>query len=367
MASAIKMCRNIMIKGLEALVIESYAHRPPLRRGRPYCRHDWPETFPVHLAGTSQGPLLASAAWCNTASAFPRAEEMRESAQTGCARLGMETPDGPRHRRQATVGGQTLAREGVFQSGLPKGRTLRGTIARRCAGAACASLSGKELTPRPSAVVCYHCSLLRTGAAHKPGDSRARAAHAAVGVVPSGEGAPAPQRTLHNACSCRPESASAIACCAERGRALRTDGHEQLAAAQPRKSTPLASASLAIALRRVDGPGAEHLRFARRDRIRRAAPRSPRRICHRVRMAAAPSISGLICGRLPRAAELRSISGWSWARRITSGNRGSSSSGSEACRPGHHLPRSGPALAITTKQVFLQQRRGQSPGLGVVL
>lgn len=68
-ASAIKMCRSIMIKGLEALVIESYS------TARHYGVEDHvlptlAETFPPST-GTNR-VATSSAASCSTASAAPK-------------------------------------------------------------------------------------------------------------------------------------------------------------------------------------------------------------------------------------------------------------------------------------------------------
>jgi 3-hydroxyisobutyrate dehydrogenase-like beta-hydroxyacid dehydrogenase len=76
-ASAIKMCRSVMIKGLEALVIESYA------TARAYGVEDHvlptlAETFPS-IDWQRQGAYFFSRV---VQHGQRRAEEMRESAQT---------------------------------------------------------------------------------------------------------------------------------------------------------------------------------------------------------------------------------------------------------------------------------------------
>ena len=76
-ASAIKMCRSVMIKGLEALVIESYA------AARAYGVEDHvlptlQETFPG-IDWTQQGAYFFSRV---VQHGQRRAEEMRESART---------------------------------------------------------------------------------------------------------------------------------------------------------------------------------------------------------------------------------------------------------------------------------------------
>ncbi|WP_298210858.1 NAD(P)-dependent oxidoreductase [Acidovorax sp.] len=111
-ASAIKMCRSIMIKGLEALVIESYA------TARHYGVEDHVlptlvETFPS-IDWQKQGSYFFSRV---VQHGQRRAEEMRESAHTvdeaGMAPL-MASAIAAKQQWVAD-----LAREGVFQ-GLPK-------------------------------------------------------------------------------------------------------------------------------------------------------------------------------------------------------------------------------------------------------
>lgn len=111
-ASAIKMCRSVMIKGLEALVIESYA------TARKYGVEDYviptlAETFP-------------SIDWQQTGAYFfsrvvqhgkRRAEEMRESANT-VSEAGF-TPYMAAAIAQKHDWVAGLARDGVFD-GLPK-------------------------------------------------------------------------------------------------------------------------------------------------------------------------------------------------------------------------------------------------------
>ena len=111
-ASAIKMCRSIMIKGLEALVIESYA------TARHYGVEDHvlptlAETFPS-IDWHEQGRYFFSRV---VQHGQRRAEEMRESAHT-VHEAGMEPLMASAiAAKQQWVA--DLAREGVFQ-GLPK-------------------------------------------------------------------------------------------------------------------------------------------------------------------------------------------------------------------------------------------------------
>ncbi len=112
-ASAIKMCRSVMIKGLEALVIESYA------TARHYGVEDHvlptlAETFPS-IDWNEQGRYFFSRV---VQHGQRRAEEMRESART-VQEAGM-----PPLMASAIADKQqwvaNLAREGIFQ-GLSKG------------------------------------------------------------------------------------------------------------------------------------------------------------------------------------------------------------------------------------------------------
>ena len=112
-ASAIKMCRSVMIKGLEALVIESYA------TARAYGVEDHvlptlAETFPS-IDWPRQGAYFFSRV---VQHGKRRAEEMREAANTvqeaGFAPL-MTASIADKQQWVAD-----LAREGVFQD-LPKG------------------------------------------------------------------------------------------------------------------------------------------------------------------------------------------------------------------------------------------------------
>ena len=112
-ASAIKMCRSVMIKGLEALVIESYA------AARAYGVEDHvlptlQETFPG-IDWTQQGAYFFSRV---VQHGQRRAEEMRESART-VQEAGFE-PIMTRAiaDKQQWVAGQ--ARAGVFKE-LPAG------------------------------------------------------------------------------------------------------------------------------------------------------------------------------------------------------------------------------------------------------
>ena len=111
-ASAIKMCRSIMIKGLEALVIESYA------TARHYGVEDHvlptlAETFPS-IDWNEQGRYFFSRV---VQHGQRRAEEMRESAHT-VHEAGMEPLMASAiAAKQQWVA--DLAREGVFH-GLPK-------------------------------------------------------------------------------------------------------------------------------------------------------------------------------------------------------------------------------------------------------
>lgn len=111
-ASAIKMCRSIMIKGLEALVIESYA------TARHYGVQDHvlptlAETFPS-IDWQKQGSYFFSRV---VQHGQRRAEEMRESART-VQEAGMDPLMASAiAAKQQWVA--DMAREGVF-AGLPK-------------------------------------------------------------------------------------------------------------------------------------------------------------------------------------------------------------------------------------------------------
>lgn len=112
-ASAIKMCRSVMIKGLEALVIESYA------TARAYGVEDHvlptlQETFPS-IDWAQQGAYFFSRV---VQHGQRRAEEMREAAHTvGEAGLPPLMAAAIAARQQSVA---DLAREGVF-AGLPSG------------------------------------------------------------------------------------------------------------------------------------------------------------------------------------------------------------------------------------------------------
>jgi 3-hydroxyisobutyrate dehydrogenase-like beta-hydroxyacid dehydrogenase len=115
-ASAVKMCRSIMIKGLEALVIESYS------TARHYGVEDYVlptlvETFP-QIDWAAQGAYLFSRV---VKHGKRRAEEMRESART------VEEAGFAPFMASAIAEKQdwvaNLAREGVFEACL---RTRRG-------------------------------------------------------------------------------------------------------------------------------------------------------------------------------------------------------------------------------------------------
>ena len=97
----------------------------------------------------------------------------------------------------------------------------------------------------------------------------------------------------------------------QRGRALRADGHEQLACAGACCRWLLHPS---IAARAVDGvPNTSDLPDVVTAFMGSTAQPAPS--ATRSRMAATPSISRLICGRLPRAASpIRPYRGWSWAR-----------------------------------------------------
>ena len=112
-ASAIKMCRSVMIKGLEALVIESYT------TARRYGVEDHvlptlQETFPS-IDWSGQGAYFFSRV---VQHGQRRAEEMREAANT-VREAGLEP-----HMASAIADRQQWvadqARDGVFRS-LPKG------------------------------------------------------------------------------------------------------------------------------------------------------------------------------------------------------------------------------------------------------
>jgi 3-hydroxyisobutyrate dehydrogenase-like beta-hydroxyacid dehydrogenase len=111
-ASAIKMCRSIMIKGLESLVIESYA------TARQYGVEDHvlptlAETFPS-IDWSTQGAYFFSRV---VQHGKRRAEEMRESANT-VREAGFE-PLMATAIAEKQQGVADLAAAGVFQ-GLPK-------------------------------------------------------------------------------------------------------------------------------------------------------------------------------------------------------------------------------------------------------
>ncbi len=111
-ASAVKMCRSIIIKGLEALVIESYG------TARHYGVEDYVlptlvETFP-QIDWAAQGAYFFSRV---VQHGKRRAEEMREAART------VKEAGFPPLMASATAEKQdwvaTLARQGVFD-GVPK-------------------------------------------------------------------------------------------------------------------------------------------------------------------------------------------------------------------------------------------------------
>lgn len=111
-ASAIKMCRSVMIKGLEALVMESYA------TARQYGVEDHvlptlAETFPS-IDWQKQGSYFFSRV---VQHGQRRAEEMRESARTvGEAGMAPLMASAIADKQQWVA---DLAREGIFQ-GLPQ-------------------------------------------------------------------------------------------------------------------------------------------------------------------------------------------------------------------------------------------------------
>ena len=111
-ASAIKMCRSVMIKGLEALVMESYA------TARHYGVEDHvlptlAETFPS-IDWQKQGSYFFSRV---VQHGQRRAEEMRESARTvGEAGMAPLMASAIADKQQWVA---DLAREGIFQ-GLPQ-------------------------------------------------------------------------------------------------------------------------------------------------------------------------------------------------------------------------------------------------------
>ena len=111
-ASAIKMCRSVMIKGLEALVMESYA------TARHYGVEDHvlptlAETFPS-IDWQKQGTYFFSRV---VQHGQRRAEEMRESARTvGEAGMAPLMASAIADKQQWVA---DLAREGIFQ-GLPQ-------------------------------------------------------------------------------------------------------------------------------------------------------------------------------------------------------------------------------------------------------
>lgn len=112
-ASAIKMCRSVMIKGLEALVIESYA------TARAYGVEDHvlptlQETFPS-IDWSQQGAYFFSRV---VQHGQRRAEEMREAANTVREAGFAPTMTAGIADKQQWVA--DLARDGVFRD-LPKG------------------------------------------------------------------------------------------------------------------------------------------------------------------------------------------------------------------------------------------------------
>jgi 3-hydroxyisobutyrate dehydrogenase-like beta-hydroxyacid dehydrogenase len=111
-ASAIKMCRSIMIKGLEALVIESYS------TARHYGVEDHvlptlAETFP-QIDWAAQGAYFFSRV---VQHGKRRAEEMRESARTVSEAKFPPMMAGAIAEKQDWVA--ELARQGIF-NGIPK-------------------------------------------------------------------------------------------------------------------------------------------------------------------------------------------------------------------------------------------------------
>jgi hypothetical protein len=126
-ASAIKMCRSVMIKGLEALVIESYS------TARAYGVEDHvlptlQETFPG-IDWSAQGAYFFSRV---AQHGQRRAEEMRESART-VREAGFRALHGRRHRREAAVGGRPG--QGGCVGRRAQGRALAG-LCRCVAGGA---------------------------------------------------------------------------------------------------------------------------------------------------------------------------------------------------------------------------------------
>lgn len=117
-ASAIKMCRSVMIKGLEALVIESYS------TARAYGVEDFmiptlQETFPS-IDWTAQGAYFFSRVMQH---GQRRAEEMRESART-VEEAGFEPlMTGAIANKQQWVADQ--AKAGVFKD-VPKNAAQNG-------------------------------------------------------------------------------------------------------------------------------------------------------------------------------------------------------------------------------------------------
>lgn len=112
-ASAIKMCRSVMIKGLEALVIESYT------TARAYGVEDHvlptlQETFPS-IDWSQQGAYFFSRV---VQHGKRRAEEMREAANTVQEAGFPPLMTGPIAEKQQWVADQAL--DGVFE-GLDKG------------------------------------------------------------------------------------------------------------------------------------------------------------------------------------------------------------------------------------------------------
>ncbi len=119
-ASAIKMCRSVMIKGLEALVIESYA------TARQYGVEDHvlptlQETFPS-IDWQRQGAYFFSRV---VQHGQRRAEEMREAANT-VDEAGFE-PSWPRRSPTSSSGWPTAPPPACSRAwpGTPAGRTTR--------------------------------------------------------------------------------------------------------------------------------------------------------------------------------------------------------------------------------------------------
>ncbi len=123
-ASATKMCRSVMIKGLEAMVIESFT------AARAYGVEDavsprFTRPFPAST-GRSRAPTSSSAS-SSTAAAAPR---RCAKSPTPCATLGLDALVGRRHRRAPGLGRRPGRRRRVRPARRARLRAQR-RLARR--------------------------------------------------------------------------------------------------------------------------------------------------------------------------------------------------------------------------------------------